>query len=192
MRRVASIVLKILTERIQSMDLVIDAAETACNSESAIKFNDVMDGILGSGKTPTDTHGLEQQEMHLRTELNDAMNEGDLSSVISIQNKLNVLPVLKRAAEIKELRQNIERANARLEEIKIEKAQLETVRGEKNKILAEKIRDTDEAGLAVRRVDFDLNLLDNDAENQRVSRRECNQRINQLTTNADAIKASRI
>ncbi len=174
------------------MDLVIDAAETACNNENAIKFNDVMDGILGSGKTPHDKHGLEQQEMNLSAELTNAMNEGDLSSVISIQNKLNILPVLRRAAEIKELRQNIERANARLEEIKIEKAQLDTVRGEKNKILAEKIRDANEAGLAVRRVDFGLNLLDNDAENQRVARREYNQRLNQLTTNADAIKASRI
>jgi hypothetical protein len=174
------------------MDLVIDAAETAYNSESAVKFNDVMDGILGSGKTPTDSHGLEQQEMNLQTELTNAMNEGDLSSVISIQNKLNILPVLRRAAEIKELRQNIERANARLEEIKIETAQLETVRGEKNKILAEKIQAMQEAGLVVRRVEFDLNLLDGDAESQRVARREYNQRLNQLTTNADAIKASRI
>jgi hypothetical protein len=174
------------------MDLVIDAAETAYNSESAVKFNDVMDGILGSGKTPTDSHGLEQQEMNLQTELTNAMNEGDLSSVISIQNKLNILPVLRRAAEIKELRQNIERANARLEEIKIETAQLETVRGEKNKILAEKIQAMQEAGLVVRRVEFDLNLLDSDAESQRVARREYNQRLNQLTTNADAIKASRI
>jgi hypothetical protein len=174
------------------MDLITDAAETACNGESAIKFNDVMDGILGSGNTPHDKHGLEQQEINLQTELTNAMNEGDLSSVISIQSKLNILPVLKHAAEIKELRQNIERANARLVEIKIESEQLETVRGEKNKILAEKIQAMQEAGLVVRRVEFDLNLLDNDAENQRVARREYNQRLKQLTTNADAIKASRI
>lgn len=174
------------------MKQVIDAVETAYNNESAIKFNDVMDGILGSGKTPIDSHGLKQQEANLQTELTNAMNEGDLSSVISIQNKLNILPVLKRAAEIKELRQNIERANTRLEEIKLETAQLETVRGEKNKVLAEKLKAVEAAGLDVRRVDFDLNLLDNDAENQRQARREYNQRLNQLTTNADAIKASRI
>jgi hypothetical protein len=166
------------------MDLVIENAGNG--------FNDVMDAILDNGKMPTDLHGLEQQEINLQTELTNAMNEGDLSSVISIQNKLNVLPVLKRAAEIKELRQNIERANARLVEIKIETAQLETVRSEKNKILAEKMQAVQEAGLVVRRVEFDLNLLDNDAENQRVARSEYNQRLNQLTTNADAIKASRI
>jgi hypothetical protein len=154
-------------------------------------FNNEMDSILERGKMPTDAHGLEQQEINLQTELTNAMNEGDLANVISIQNKLNILPVLRRAAEIKELRQNIERATARLEEIKIETAQFLIVRGEKNKILAEKIKDAEEAGLAVRRVDFDLNLLDNDAENQRQARREYNQRINQLT-NADAIKASRI
>jgi hypothetical protein len=114
------------------------------------------------------------------------MNTGDAAGVVRIQNLLRDLPILIKTAEVKEMREKIELATARLAEIKVETAQLEIVRGEKNKVLAEKLSTVEEAGLAVRRIEFDLNLLDIDAENQRQARRELSSRLNNLTTNADA------
>jgi hypothetical protein len=153
-------------------------------------FDGAMNSILDAGNMANDSASLRVQQTNLQTDLNDCMNTGDAAGVVRIQNHLRDLPILIKTAEIKEIRQNIELATARLAEIKVETAQLETVRSEKNKILAEKLRTVEEAGLAVRRVEFDLNLLDIDSENQRQARREWQSRLNNLTS-ADAQEQSR-
>jgi hypothetical protein len=149
-------------------------------------FDGAMNAILDAGNMANDSASLRVQQTNLQTDLNDCMNAGDAAGVVRIQNQLRDLPILIKTAEVKEMREKIELATARLAEIKIETAQLEIVRGEKNKILAEKLKTVEDAGLDVRRVEFDLNLLDNDAENQRQARREYTSRLNNLTTNADA------
>jgi hypothetical protein len=154
------------------------------NGSSA--FDGAMNAILDAGNMANDSASLRVQQTNLQTDLNDCMNAGDASGVVRIQNYLRDLPILIKTAEVKEMREKIERATARLAEIKVETAQLEIVRGEKNKILAEKLSTVEEAGLDVRRIEFDLNLLDIDAENQRQARREYTSRLNNLTTNADA------
>jgi hypothetical protein len=160
------------------MDLVKESGSSV--------FDDAMNTILDNGKVPNDLDGLRVQQTNLQTELKDCMNAGDASGVVRIQNHLRDLPILIKTAEIRELRANIERATARLEEIKVETKLVEGVRGEKNKILAEKLRTVEEAGLDVRRVEFILYQLDNDAEIQRVARREWNSRLNILVASADA------
>ncbi len=154
------------------------------NGSSA--FDGAMNAILDAGNMANDSASLRVQQTNLQTELKDCMNAGDASGVVRIQNHLRDLPILIKTAEVKEMRENIERATARLDEIKIETAQLEIVRGEKNKILAERLKTVEDAGLDVRRIEFGLNLLDIDAENQRQARREYTSRLNNLTTNADA------
>ncbi len=149
-------------------------------------FDGAMNAILDAGNMANDSASLRVQQTSLQTDLNDCMNAGDAAGVLRIQNLLRDLPILIKTAEIKEMREKIELATARLAEIKVETAQLEIIRGEKNKILAEKLSTVEEAGLDVRRVEFDLNLLDIDAENQRQARREYTSRLNNLTTNADA------
>jgi hypothetical protein len=149
-------------------------------------FDGAMNAILDAGNMANDSANLRVQQTNLQTDLNDCMNTGDAAGVVRIQNHLRDLPILIKTAEIKEMREKIELATARLAEIKIETAQLEIIRGEKNKILAERLSTVEKAGLDVRRVEFDLNLLDNDAENQRQARREYASRLNNLTTNADA------
>ncbi len=154
------------------------------NGSSA--FDGAMNAILDAGNMANDSASLRVQQTNLQTDLNDCMNTGDAAGVVRIQNLLRDLPILIKTAEVKEMREKIELATARLAEIKVETAQLEIVRGEKNKVLAEKLSTVEEAGLAVRRIEFDLNLLDIDAENQRQARRELSSRLNNLTTNADA------
>ncbi len=154
------------------------------NGSSA--FDGAMNAILDAGNMANDSASLRVQQTNLQTDLNDCMNTGDAAGVVRIQNQLRDLPILIKTAEVKEMREKIELATARLAEIKIETAQLEIIRGEKNKILAEKLKTVEEAGLDVRRIEFDLNLLDIDAENQRQARRELSSRLNNLTTNADA------
>jgi hypothetical protein len=154
------------------------------NGSSA--FDGAMNAILDAGNMANDSASLRVQQTNLQTDLSDCMNAGDAAGVVRIQNLLRDLPILIKTAEVKEMRENIERATARLAEIKVETAQLEIVRGEKNKILAEKLSTVEEAGLDVRRIEFGLNLLDIDAENQRQARREYTSRLNNLTTNADA------
>jgi hypothetical protein len=149
-------------------------------------FDGAMNAILDAGNMANDSASLRVQQTNLQTDLNDCMNTGDAAGVVRIQNHLRDLPILIKTAEVKEMREKIELATARLDEIKIETAQLEIVRGEKNKILAEKLKTVEDAGLDVRRIEFGLNLLDNDAENQRQARREYTSRLNNLTTNADA------
>jgi iron only hydrogenase large subunit-like protein len=149
-------------------------------------FHNEMDAILDNGKVPVDATGLKQQESALRDEIREFMLNGDAAGVVRVQNLLRDLPIRIKAAEIKEIRENIDKANQRLEEIKIETKLVEGVRGEKNKILAEKLRTVEEAGLDVRRVEFILYQLDNDAENQRQSRREYTSRLNNLVASADA------
>jgi hypothetical protein len=160
------------------MDLIKQNGSTA--------FDGAMNAILDAGNMANDSASLRVQQTNLQTDLNDCMNTGDAAGVVRIQNQLRDLPILIKTAEVKEMREKIELATARLAEIKIETAQLEIVRGDKNKILAEKLSTVEEAGLAVRRIEFDLNLLDIDAENQRQARRELSSRLNNLTTNADA------
>ncbi len=116
-------------------------------------FDGVMNAILDAGKMPNDLDGLRVQQTNLQTELKDCMNAGDAAGVVRIQNHLRDLPILIKTAEIKELRENIARATARLEEIKVETKLVEGVRGEKNKILAEKLRTVEEAGLCAGRND---------------------------------------
>lgn len=154
------------------------------NGSSA--FDGAMNAILDAGNMANDSASLRVQLTNLQTDLNDCMNTGDAAGVVRIQNHLRDLPILIKTAEVKEMREKIELATARLAEIKIETAQLEIIRGEKNKILAEKLSTVEEAGLDVRRIEFDLNLLDIDAENQRQARREYTSRLNNLITNADA------
>jgi hypothetical protein len=154
------------------------------NGSSA--FDGAMNAILDAGNMANDSASLRVQQTNLQTDLNDCMNTGDAAGVVRIQNQLRDLPILIKTAEVKEMREKIELATARLAEIKVETAQLEIIRGEKNKILAEKLSTVEEAGLDVRRIEFDLNLLDIDAENQRQARRELSSRLNNLTTNADA------
>jgi hypothetical protein len=160
------------------MDLIKQNGSTA--------FDGAMNAILDAGNMANDSASLRVQQTNLQTDLNDCMNTGDAAGVVRIQNLLRDLPILIKTAEVKEMREKIELATARLDEIKIETAQLEIVRGEKNKILAEKLKTVEDAGLDVRRIEFGLNLLDNDAENQRQARREYTSRLNNLTTNADA------
>jgi hypothetical protein len=160
------------------MDLVIESASDA--------FDGAMNTILDAGKVANDLDGLRVQQTNLQTELKDCMNAGDAAGVVRIQNHLRDLPILIKTAEIRELRANIDKANRRLEEIKVETKLVAGVRGEKNKILAEKLRTVEEAGLDVRRVELVLYQLDTDAENQRQARREYNQRLNNLVTSADA------
>jgi hypothetical protein len=149
------------------------------NGSSA--FDGAMNAILDAGNMAN----LRVQQTNLQTELKDCMNAGDASGVVRIQNLLRDLPILIKTAEVKELREKIELATARLAEIKVETAQLEIIRGDKNKILAEKLSTVEDAGLDVRRIEFGLNLLDIDAENQRQARREYRSRLNNLTS-ADA------
>jgi hypothetical protein len=149
-------------------------------------FDGAMNAILDAGNMANDSASLRVQQTNLQTELKDCMNAGDAAGVVRIQNYLRDLPMLIKTAEIKEMREKIELATARLAEIKVETAQLEIIRGEKNKILAEKLKTVEESGLDVRRIEFGLNLLDIDAENQRQARRELSSRLNNLTTNADA------
>jgi uncharacterized protein YoaH (UPF0181 family) len=160
------------------MDLVKESGSSA--------FDDVMNTILDNGKVLTDSHGLKQQESALRDEIRELMLNGDSAGVVRVQNLLRDLPIRIIAAEVRELRENIDKANKRLEEIKVETKLVEGVRGEKNKVLAEKLRTVEEAGLEVRRVEFILYQLDNDAENQRQARRECQSRLNNLVASADA------
>jgi hypothetical protein len=148
-------------------------------------FDGAMNAILDAGNMANDSASLRVQQTNLQTDLNDCMNTGDAAGVVRIQNLLRDLPILIKTAEVKEMREKIELATARLAEIKVETAQLEIIRGEKNKVLAERLKTVEEAGLDVRRVEFDLNLLDNDAENQRQARREYASRLNNLTS-ADA------
>ncbi len=163
------------------MNLVAESGSSA--------FDGAMNAILDNGKVPNDLNnleGLRVQQTNLQTELKDFMNAGDAAGVVRIQNHLRDLPILIKTAEIKELRENIARATARLDEIKVETKLVEGVRGEKNKILAEKLKTVEEAGLAVERVNFILYGLDNDAEIQRGARREWNSRLNILVASADA------
>jgi iron only hydrogenase large subunit-like protein len=160
------------------MNLVIESGSSA--------FNGVMDTILDNGKVPVDATGLKQQESALRDEIREFMLNGDAAGVVRVQNLLRDLPIRIKAAEIKEIRENIDKANQRLEEIKIETKLVEGVRGEKNKILAEKLKTVEEAGVDVRRVEFILYQLDNDAENQRQARREYTSQLNILVASADA------
>jgi hypothetical protein len=163
------------------MNLVAESGSSA--------FDGAMNAILDNGKVPNDLNnldGLLVQQTNLQTELKDFMNAGDAAGVVRVQNHLRDLPILIKTAEIKELRENIARATARLDEIKVETKLVEDVRGEKNKILAEKLKTVEEAGLDVRRVELILYQLDTDAENQRVARREWNSRLNNLVVSADA------
>jgi hypothetical protein len=143
-------------------------------------FDGVMNTILDNGNLPNNLESLRVQQTNLQIELKDFMNAGDAAGVVRVQNYLRDLPILIKTAEIKELRENIDKANQRLEEIKVETKLVEGVRGEKNKILAEKLRTVEEAGLEVRRVELILYQLDNDAENQRQARREWKSRLNNL------------
>ncbi len=152
---------------------------------SSNAFDDVINTILDNGKMPTDSHGLKQQESALRDEIRELMINGDAAGVVRVQNLLRDLPIRIKTAEIRELRENIDKATQRLEEIKIETKMVEGVRGEKNKILAEKIKIVDEAGLEVRRVEFVLYQLDSDAESQRSAKREWNKRLNILVASAN-------
>jgi hypothetical protein len=160
------------------MDLVIESGSSA--------FDGAMNTTLDAGKVPNDLDGLRVQQTNLQTELKDCMNAGDAAGVVRIQNHLRDLPILIKTAEIRELRANIDKANRRLDEIKVETKLVEGVRGEKNKILAEKLKAVEKAGLDVRRVEFVLYQLDNDAEIQRQARREWNSRLNNLVASADA------
>jgi hypothetical protein len=160
------------------MDLVTESGSNA--------FDGAMNAILDNGKVPNDLAGLRVQQTSLQIELKNCMNAGDAAGVVRIQNHLRDLPILIKTAEIRELRENIARATARLKEIKVETKLVEGVRGEKNKILGEKLKIVEEAGLGVQRVELILYQLDNDAENQRQARREWTSQLNILVASADA------
>lgn len=132
----------------------------------------------------TDSQTLRNQQLDLQNELSERMISGDAAGVLRIQNLLRELPVRIRAAEIAELRQNIDDCTARIVELKDETDFVESLKGEQNRILAEKIKAVEEAGLAVERVNLILYQLDAESENNLEARREYNRRLNKLIADA--------
>ncbi|HSK70885.1 MAG TPA: hypothetical protein VK892_04260 [Pyrinomonadaceae bacterium] len=132
-----------------------------------------------------DSQTLKDEQERLQGELRERMNAGDAAGVLRIRNFLKNLPELINAAEIAELRQKIDQCTARLAEIREEREEAERIRGARNKILAEKIKDMQDAGLEVRRVDVILATLDNEAESRRVARREYTEQLKNFIEGAE-------
>lgn len=129
--------------------------------------------------------GLRNQQLALQNELREMMNAGNMVGVIRAQDMLRNLPAQIVAVEVSELKKKIDDCTARLAEIKEETVYAEQIRGKKNKILAEKIKAAEEAGLATRRVELVLFQLDNEAEIQREARREFRSRLNNFIEDAE-------
>lgn len=134
-------------------------------------------GEIDANFTNADAQTLQNERVRLENELREAMIAGDAATIIRVQTALRELPVLITAAEIRELRQKTDAATARLAEIADETEYAEKIKAEKNKILAEKIKDAEAAGLAVERVNLVLFQLDNEAESLRESRREYRRKL---------------
>ena len=108
-----------------------------------------------------------------------------MAGVVRTQNLLRNLPMQIVAVEVSELKKNIDDCTARLTKLKEETEYAEQIRGEKNKILAEKIKEAEDAGLAVQRIEVVLYQLDNEAENLREARREFRNRLNNFIQDAE-------
>lgn len=160
-------------EGVRGMDLAEMTKETT-------SFDDVMTNILATGKIPTDSEGLRNQQLALQNELKDAMNDGKIEEVVRIQAMLSSLPVRIKTAEVAEIKSNISSGNKRLDEIKEDFMEATRIRNQKHRIYLEKLKVMEAAGTDVMRVDFILSTLENEAESIRVARREYNQRLNNL------------
>jgi uncharacterized protein YdcH (DUF465 family) len=149
-------------------------------------INGVMDAILSRGITGNDSNSLRNQQLMLKDELKRSIAAGRGTDVIRIQNLLRELPVHLAAAEIGEIRKGIDDASARLGELKPEIEYLEGVRAQRNKLLADKIKDMEEAALSVQKVELALYQMDNETARLLEERRELNKKLKTYIASAEA------
>jgi radical SAM superfamily enzyme YgiQ (UPF0313 family) len=165
------------------MDLAVKEATNASNDEKIVTQDDI--------EMAKDSQTLKTQQFSLQAEMRDCMNSGDAAGVVYVQNLLRDLPVRITAAEINELNQQIEQTNERLAEIPEDVLEAVRIKTARNKILAEKLKIAEQAGLEVEKVNFILFQLGNEAESLRQARREYKQRLNKIIADAELQIADR-
>lgn len=156
------------------MDLLTNELESAFNDE------------VGYQETAITSQTLRNQKLALENELRSAMNDGKINEVVRIQSMLGSLPVQIKTAEIFEIKSKISSGNKRLDEIKEDFMAATRIRNQKHRIYLEKLNIAENAGTDVLKVDFILTTLENERENIYQARREFNERLNNLMTDADA------
>lgn len=147
---------------------------TVKNGESV--FNGEVSGNLAT----MNSQALKNQRDTLRNELRERMSDGDADGVMRVKNLLRDFADLITATEIKELRRNIDAATDKLAVVKQETDAAEAIKAEHNRILADKIKAAETAGLAVERANLLLYQLDAERDSLLDARRQYNERLQEL------------
>lgn len=130
-----------------------------------------------------DAQSLRNRHIELKEEHNNFLLAGDFDSVMRTKKLLAGLPDLITAKDVQEFKKKLDSADSRLSEIKQETLEVEAIRGEKNKILADKLKAVEQAGLAVENVNRVLYLLDAESQTLLEARREYKNKLSMIIEN---------
>lgn len=145
-------------------------------------FETVLDGILAQpDKELTDSASLKSQMENLKLELRNYVNSGDAEGVIKTQGLLMNLPLRIRAAEIAEIKSELDTLPGRLEQLKSNEAEIIQLRAEPAKELGEMLERMDVLNNEVARYEFALGVADSERKGLEVYRRELRARLSNLT-----------
>lgn len=125
-----------------------------------------------------ETNELLHRKTQLKTDLKNSMIAGDAKSMISIQNELKDIDPLIYAAKVHEIRNELDRINARKREIEQETSALEALYTQKGRKLARANELRQQRALAVRKVEIGLYVADAELENLLERRRDLTTQLN--------------
>ncbi len=153
--------------------------------ETTTTFDTVMSGILDNGKQPKDSDALQAQADDLREQLKAAMVAGSIEKIVDTQNKLKQIPVIQRAFELKELRENLISIDAQFKQLVDDETALLSAVAEQKKLIVPVLDEAQRIGNEIARLEFALSLVYSNRqglhEERRMKKAAISDRMNAIT-----------
>ncbi len=144
------------------------------------EFHNTMDSILAKNNLPNDTESIRRAMEQTQVDIQEAVLDGNGSLMVELGERMRVLSARAFGASVSETKAAIEKNDARKGVIAKEVDALREIKGLRNRQLGRAMMVVNRRQVNVNKVQFAIELAENELESIRVGNREMKKRLDDM------------